>query len=234
MKKLEDTFLFDSKRIIKNEKLINFKNYVKDNSLLIFVAYFVGVIGIFIRNYSVGLPFFSVSLIQAFIIFLYFLLFLTAYALLEYLYVKLYEEVKRKNKRNIIIYSAYILLSIVTLCLILVFLLMNFFMSFFVVLYMYILYPLFVVYTEEGDKTIGRLISIIVFYYFIMLIPIQYGGLKEQKVMFINYASGENVCYLYDYYGNSDGLYLFKKDNRVILVPMENGYIMYDYHLFNR
>ena len=92
----------------------------------------------------------------------------------------------------------------------------------------YICFPLISIFIN-GDKNVWKLSLIVYIYVLICSIPMQLGGLKAQKVNFIEYENKSNICYIYDYYGINNGLYLFKSRNKVLLIPVDKGYISYIY-----
>ena len=68
--------------------------------------------------------------------------------------------------------------------------------------------------------------TIICFTVIILEVPMSIGGLKGQEVVYYNFDTKEKNKYIY--YGNYEGLYQFVSDNKVILLPIDSGYIEYN------
>ena len=225
MKTIEDTIYSDSKKIINSNILKKIINYVKENKILIILAYIVGTIGIFIRNYIVGLPFSPTNIIQSFIILIYMFLLLLPYIKLECLYIKLFNNLKNNMNK---IYIVTIIASLLITYIILSLLLMSYTKSVIEVIIYYIFFPFISIFIN-GDKDVWKIMILICFYFLVLSIPMQIGGLKAQKVSFIEYDTNSSICYMYNYYGINDGLYQFKKGKKVIMIPIDKGYITYIY-----
>ena len=88
----------------------------------------------------------------------------------------------------------------------------------------FIIFPIIQIVVSKSN-IVTFIVSAVYFSLFIFNIPMQLGGLSSTKVTYYNYNSNVSVEYLY--FGNYDGMYQFIRDDKVVLIPIDSGYIEY-------
>ena len=78
----------------------------------------------------------------------------------------------------------------------------------------------------KNNDVIAKISRIILYSTLILNVPISLGGFCGQEVFFYNNDTQETEKYIY--YGNYNDLYQFKRDNKIYLFPLDNGYIYYE------
>lgn len=227
MKKTENSFYKEISEFLKNDKINDINNYIKKNLWITPLIYIIGTIALLIRNKRYGLQFTTISLLQFALIVVYLIGFLKVYSLIEYNFIKLFEVWKKKEKhkikmtiKHLFFYSIYFGFIFCIMFL----LTDNYKIALKLCISYYLFYPIFIVHLSNPDK-ISNIIIIIFFITLIMEIPISLGGFKGKDVIFHDYNTNKEEKYIY--YGNYDDLYQFTTGNKVILIPIDNGYIEY-------
>ena len=142
------------------------------------------------------------------------------------LYIRFFHEFKKKHYGTSFLFLICIGSSLLVLFIVFTILLGDYALAFIIVSFIYIGYLIYTV-VLNNDIGFSLFITLLVLFLLLLFIPIQFGGLKGQKVMFNEYDN--NICFLYTYYGNYDGLYEFKSNDDILLIPIEKGYILYNY-----
>ena len=229
MKRIKTSF-FDFFDILVHSSLKDKVNtYIKDNVWIIPVIYIVGTGILLLRNKIYGLPFYPITLVQLAVIVVYLLVFLFMYSIIESLITNIVISIKKLIKKE----SKEILNIILYLIVLGIIMVIGYYILFVVcgnnsdikklLLTYYIIYPIVVV-LFNNDDVISYFVTIFVYTTLIFSIPISMGGFKGQSVLFHDIAT--NVEGEYIYYGNYDGLYQFRKDKDIYLIPIENGYLI--------
>lgn len=226
MKKIENSF-YEQMILWKKKININKINkFIKDNLWITPLVYLIGTIALLIRNKMLGLQFVPISLLQFSIIFVYTIIFLILYSFVELNYIVIFNMVKER-KFDFSKLIGYILLHF--LYLVLVFLFIYFLtdnekITLQLIFCYYFFVPVFIIFFNNKDF-ISNITAIIFIITLIINIPISVGGLKGQEIIYHSFEKDEKIEYIY--YGNYDGLYQFIKDDNVLLIPIEDGYIEY-------
>lgn len=229
MKRIKTSF-FDFFDILVHSSLKDKVNtYIKDNVWIIPVIYIVGTGILLLRNKIYGLPFYPITLVQLAIIVVYLLGFLFLYSIIEGIVINIVSSIKNLMKKEIKeILSIILYLTVWGILIVLGYYLIQFISGGNpdikkILLTYYIIYPIFVILFNKND-VISNLVTIFVYTTLIFFIPISIGGFKGQRVIF--HDNTTNVEDEYIYYGNYDGLYQFRKENDIYLIPIENGYLI--------
>lgn len=229
MKRIRTSFFEFFDTLVHSSLKEKVNTYIKENVWIIPVIYIVGTGILLLRNKIYGLPFYPITLVQLAVIVVYLLVFLFMYSIIESLITNIAISIKKSIKKelkeilNIILYL--IIMGIIMV--------IGYYMLFVVcgnnsdikkiLLTYYIIYPIIVV-LFNNDDVISYFVTILVYTTLILSIPISMGGFKGQNVVFHdNTTNTENE---YIYYGNYDGLYQFRKEKDIYLIPIENGYLI--------
>lgn len=228
LKKIENSFSEEIINFITNKKIHIINNFIKESLWLTPLIYIIGTLALLIRNKMYGLQFIPISLLQFAIIVFYLIIFLTIYSLIEYNYIALFDLLKNKEKSKLIKIIGHIVISILYYFVSFCFLYLLIDDSILVIKLMisyFIFWPIFVIFLNNKD-IISNFITVIMFITLIINIPMSLGGLKGQKVIYHPFNNSDNYQ-TYMYYGNYDNLYQFTSYDKVILIPIDSGYIEY-------
>lgn len=208
--------------------------YREYGALLALAVYIVGTIILCMRNMAIGLPFTAISIVQYAIIVFYVFVFITPAIIIDRMEARLVKPQKNCTFKQAIeahwqqIGKMALQVGLAEV-LLLSCLIQNIILASIVVAITYYLAP--ALFNLMGKK-IGRLlkysVQICMCMIMIMLIPMSVGGMRSYKVEFCPNDSiiAEN-CKTYSYYGEFDGLYQFRDDKTVILMPTGAGFIRY-------
>lgn len=223
----KDLFIGTIKSIFTKERIFNINKFIKSNLWLTPFAYILGTIALFVRNMLCGLPFSPLSLLHFAIIVIYLIVFLLMYSFAEYEIVAFIDTVLSKKKHKIL----FILLYFIFFGLIYFgyYIALYFFfgvssLSKQVVYFFFMLWPLFAILMDNSIVT--KIFTLFIFIILIMNIPMSVGGFKRQEVIYHSYDN--NIESSYYYYGNYDNLYQFQEGKKIILIPIDSGYIEYE------
>lgn len=227
MKKIEHSFYNEIFDCFKTKNFSKINQFIKNNLWLTPLVYIIGTIALLIRNKMFGLQYTSISLLQFSLIVVYLIIFLVMYSCIEFNFIVLFDLINKKDESKVTKIVGHIILFL------LYFLMVYCFMYILIddtnvtiklVLSYFILWPIFLIFLNNNDK-LSNLVTILFFITLIMNIPISLGGFKGQDVIYYDYNTNEKIEYIY--YGNYDGLYQFVLKDKVILIPIDSGYIEY-------
>ena len=187
----------------ENKKYEKFNKFLKENVWIIPIIYITGTIILLFRNKIYGLHFAPISVIQFSLLVVYLILFVAAFAFLEYniiAFIEILKSNQKKNKKFKIIGTLiwHIVLLMITSFILIIIIGENRRIVVFLVGY-YILYPIFSVIIDKND-ILSDLITISVYVTLILEIPISIGGFKGQDVTYQSINDSTN--YEYTYFGN--------------------------------
>lgn len=226
--KIIEVFLDIVHSIVEIENTKKFNNVIKKSLWFTPLVYIISTLSLLYRNRIHNLPFVSISLVQATLIFIYFMFFICYYYLLRYTLKQIMDCMKgdgRNKKLQLLFLLLVMLLYYLLMFFILYILIGNIWFSFTTVFgyYLVILFLPFII--KGGDENISELLTILLFISIILKIPLSLGGFMGEKVVYHEYLSSKEESYVY--YGVYEGLYQFEKDNTIVLVPIDSGYIKY-------
>lgn len=209
-------------------KQIKINELIKNNVIIIPLIYIVGTIALLIRNKIYGLPFSNITLLQFAVIVVYFFTFLGLYAVAESNMIEACKIVKNTNKKKLACIYKNIIYHLIyfSIAMLILIILTNSYKESVIISFSYLVFwPIFVIIVNNKNNFLSEIITVIYLLTIIVNIPMSIGGFKGQEVTYYNYQTEEKNEYTY--YGNYDGLYQFVNDDRVILIPIESGYIVY-------
>ena len=214
MKKVENSFYENFNKIVHNKTYKRLNLFIKNNVWIVPLIYFVGTIALIIRNKIYELPFFPISLIQFAVIVVYVSVFLFMYSFVEYNSINVMVSIK-KEKINILEIVMQLIFHIFLLFII---------CSILLCIGYYIFVPTFIIMLDNKYKIYN--VAIVILYITLILeVPISLGGFKGQNVLYHDIETNTESQYIY--YGNYDGLYQFSNSDNIYLIPLDNGYIIY-------
>lgn len=208
--------------------------YREHYALLALAVYIAGTIILCMRNKIVGLPFTTISIVQYAIIVFYVFIFITPVIIIDRIEIQLAK--RRKNcafRQTLKTYwqqIGKIMLQVgLAEVLLLSCLVQNVVLASIIVAITY--YLASTLPNIIGEK-IGRLLKYSVQFCMcvvvVMFIPMSLGGMRSYKVEFcLNDSVAAESCKTYFYYGEFNGLYQFRDDETVILMPTDAGFIRY-------
>ncbi len=229
MKKIQNSFYNNCEHFFENRKYEKINKFLKENVWIIPIIYIIGTIILLFRNKIYGLPFAPISVIQFSLLVVYLILFVVAFAFLEYniiAFVEILRSNQKENKKFKIIGTLvwHIALLMIT-SIILIIIIGNNRKFVVLLLFYYILYPIFSAIINNNG-ILADFITISLYVTLILEIPISIGGFKGQDVIY--QSIDDCINYEYTYFGNYEGLYQFvDKDKNICLIPMDNGFITY-------
>lgn len=210
--------------IIDNDLLLNNKDKIikifKNNIIIVFIAYFIGTCAVLIRNYFYGFPFSPINLLQSFVIFFYIALF--GYV---FIFVKNKFELILVKKHRIISQIAQLMIVYIVLIVIVFLLNLLNYKVLFTLPWLYVIMP--IISVCDPNKYILFFWLSIISLFWILLIPLQFGGLSPQEVIFYDYDTKNTSTY--SFFGTANDFYQFKDGKNVIIIPIDKGYISYEY-----
>lgn len=216
--------LYDKlKKKINTSTYQNINEFVKNNFLLIPAIYVIGTIILLIRNKSIGLLFELISFLQFAIIVTYYIIFLLMYFLISFILKEIKVSFTFSKQTVFDILSLLLILFLYSGFLFLIFDDINTSIS--CTLVYYLLLPMCFMFLKNND-VIAKISRIILYSTLILNVPISLGGFCGQEVFFYNNDTQETEKYIY--YGNYNELYQFERDNKIYLLPLDNGYIYYE------
>ena len=190
---------------IENKNIEKIKQFIKNNLWITPLIYIIGIITLLLRNKMFGLPFNAISFIQFSVIVVYLIIFLFMYSFIEFNFIALFELIHKKANYKFIKVIGHIAIKLS--------------------LIYFIFLPIILCFAYSEKIKITNIVIIIVFMTLIMEIPLSLGGFKGENVIYHNFNTNKKQNYTY--YGNYDGLYHFVSENKVILIPIDSGYIEY-------
>ena len=216
--------LYDKlKKKINTSTYWDINEFVKNNFLLIPAVYVIGTIILLIRNKSIGLLFEPISFLQFAIIVTYYIIFLLMYFLISFILKEIKSGLTFSTQTFFDILSLLLILFLYSGFLFLIFDDINTSIS--CTLIYYLLLPMCFMFFKNND-VFAKFSRIILYSILILNVPISLGGFCGQEVFFYNNYTQETEKYIY--YGNYNDLYQFKRDNKIYLFPLDNGYIYYE------
>ena len=213
---------------IENKNIEKIKQFIKNNLWITPLIYIIGIITLLLRNKMFGLPFNAISFIQFSVIVVYLIIFLFMYSFIEFNFIALFELIHKKANYKFIKVIGHIMIFISYFCLITCFLTLlinDNLIAIKLSLIYFIFLPIILCFAYSEKIKITNIVIIIVFMTLIMEIPLSLGGFKGENVIYHNFNTNKKQNYTY--YGNYDGLYHFVSENKVILIPIDSGYIEY-------
>lgn len=197
-------------------------------AILSVIAYVTGTIILIYRNWSTGLPFTVITLQQLAVITVYFTISFVVLIGVEWLIDNI-GSWNIENKLTHIIMA--IIIEVVVICLIigvistvLFFFTRNWETALLCSTIIFLIIPYFF-YTFRlgtGIKVIAFSIASLII---ISIIPQNLGGLRSQEALFCAYDTKE--CHKVEYYGTADGLHQLVYEGKVLLIPIDKGYLSY-------
>lgn len=213
---------------IKSQKFSCVNKFIKNNLWITPLIYIIGTITLLIRNKMFGLQFSSISLLHFSLIVVYLIIFLIMYSLIEFNFISLFNIFLKKRDNKIITIIGHVIIFFIYYIIIFSFLYLltdDIILTKNILLSYYVFCPLFVTLLDNRDLLMSNIINIVLFITLIMNIPISLGGFKGQNVIFHSFNNKKLDHYVY--YGNYDGLYQFVSKGKVVLMPIDSGFIEY-------
>lgn len=216
--------MIDFEKIIKQIKLSNINDLIKENFLLIPLIYVIESIVLLIRNIIFKIPYKFIPVLDFVIIFVYMIFFIIIYRIIEALYKDFIKEIHEKNFFKLIGIIMSILVILFSIFILLIYIMQNYKDTLTCMFCYFVMLPLMSI-TIKNKREVANIIFCATI---VLMIPISRGGLGGDKVIFNkfktnNYEKREE----YIYYGNNEGLYQLVKDGKVFLIPIDSGYIEY-------
>lgn len=216
--------MIDFEKIIKQIKLSNINDLIKENFLLIPLIYVIESIVLLIRNIIFKIPYKFIPVLDFVIIFIYMIFFIIIYRIIEALYKDFIKEIHEKNFFKLIGIIMCILVILFSIFILLIYIMQNYKDTLTCMFCYFVMLPLMSI-TIKNKREVANIIFCATI---VLMIPISRGGLGGDKVIFNkfntnNYEKREE----YIYYGNNEGLYQLVKDGKVFLIPIDSGYIEY-------
>lgn len=216
--------MIDFEKIIKQIKLSNINDLIKENFLLIPLIYVIESIVLLIRNIIFKIPYKFIPVLDFVIIFIYMIFFIIIYRIIEALYKDFIKEIHEKNFFKLIGIIMSILVILFSIFILLIYIMQNYKDTLTCMFCYFVMLPLMSI-TIKNKREVANIIFCATI---VLMIPISRGGLAGDKVIFNkfntnNYEKREE----YIYYGNNEGLYQLVKDGKVFLIPIDSGYIEY-------
>lgn len=216
--------MIDFEEIIKQIKLSNINDLIKENFLLIPLIYVIESIVLLIRNIIFKIPYKFIPVLDFVIIFIYMIFFIIIYRIIEALYKDFIKEIHEKNFFKLIGIIMSILVILFSIFILLIYIMQNYKDTLTCMFCYFVMLPLMSI-TIKNKREVANIIFCATI---VLMIPISRGGLGGDKVIFNkfntnNYEKREE----YIYYGNNEGLYQLVKDGKVFLIPIDSGYIEY-------
>lgn len=216
--------MIDFEKIIKQIKLSNINDLIKENFLLIPLIYVIESIVLLIRNIIFKIPYKFIPVLDFVIIFIYMIFFIIIYRIIEALYKDFIKEIHEKNFFKLIGIIMSILVILFSIFILLIYIMQNYKDTLTCMFCYFVMLPLMSI-TIKNKREVANIIFCATI---VLMIPISRGGLGGDKVIFNkfntnNYEKREE----YIYYGNNEGLYQLVKDGKVFLIPIDSGYIEY-------
>ena len=216
--------MIDFEKIIKQIKLSNINDLIKENFLLIPLIYVIESIVLLIRNIIFKIPYKFIPVLDFVIIFIYMIFFIIIYRIIEALYKDFIKEIHEKNFFKLIGIIMCILVILFSIFILLIYIMQNYKDTLTCMFCYFVMLPLMSI-TIKNKREVANIIFCATI---VLMIPISRGGLGGDKVIFNkfntnNYEKREE----YIYYGNNEGLYQLVKEGKVFLIPIDSGYIEY-------
>ena len=225
MRKKESNYIFFD--FLNKENITKLNNFIKNNLWLTPLIYIVGTLTLLIRNEKYGLQFAPISLLQFALILVYLVTFFGLYFLIILNIYGCFNLIKSKEKHKIFGIFLYVIIYMFLLYIVvnILFLLIDDKSIVLKILsFLFILWPIInAILIKKNIMT--DIITVICFTSIIMEIPMSMGGLKGQEVIYHCFDTRKENKYIY--YGNYEGLYQFVSKGKVILLPIDSGYIEY-------
>lgn len=216
--------MIDFEKIIKQIKLSNINDLIKENFLLIPLIYVIESIVLLIRNIIFKIPYKFIPVLDFVIIFIYMIFFIIIYRIIEALYKDFIKEIHEKNFFKLIGIIMSILVILFSIFILLIYIMQNYKDTLTCMFCYFVMLPLMSI-TIKNKREVANIIFCETI---VLMIPISRGGLAGDKVIFNKFNTNDyEKREEYIYYGNNEGLYQLVKDGKVFLIPIDSGYIEY-------
>ena len=216
--------MIDFEKIIKQIKLSNINDLIKENFLLIPLIYVIESIALLIRNILFKIPYKFIPVLDFVIIFIYMILFINLYRVIETLYKDFIKEIREKNFFKLIGIIMCILVILFIIFILLIYIIQNYKDTLTCMFCYFVMLPLMSITIKPKIEVV----TIIFCATIVLMIPMSRGGLGGDKVIFNKFKTNDyEKREEYIYYGNNEGLYQLVKDGKVFLIPIDSGYIEY-------
>ncbi len=216
--------MIDFEKIIKQIKLSNINDLIKENFLLIPLIYVIESIVLLIRNIIFKIPYKFIPVLDFVIIFIYMIFFIIIYRIIEALYKDFIKEIHEKNFFKLIGIIMSILVILFSIFILLIYIMQNYKDTLTCMFCYFVMLPLMSI-TIKNKREVANIIFCATI---VLMIPISRGGLAGYKVIFNKFNTNDyEKREEYIYYGNNEGLYQLVKDGKVFLIPIDSGYIEY-------
>lgn len=216
--------MIDFEKIIKQIKLSNINDLIKENFLLIPLIYVIESIVLLIRNIIFKIPYKFIPVLDFVIIFIYMIFFIIIYRIIEALYKDFIKEIHEKNFFKLIGIIMSILVILFSIFILLIYIMQNYKDTLTCMFCYFVMLPLMSI-TIKNKREVANIIFCATI---VLMIPISRGGLAGDKVIFNKFNTNDyEKREEYIYYGNNEGLYQLVKDGKVFLIPIDSGYIEY-------
>lgn len=216
--------MIDFEKIVKQIKLSNINDLIKENFLLIPLIYVIESIVLLIRNIIFKIPYKFIPVLDFVIIFIYMIFFIIIYRIIEALYKDFIKEIHEKNFFKLIGIIMSILVILFSIFILLIYIMQNYKDTLTCMFCYFVMLPLMSI-TIKNKREVANIIFCATI---VLMIPISRGGLAGDKVIFNKFNTNDyEKREEYIYYGNNEGLYQLVKDGKVFLIPIDSGYIEY-------
>lgn len=216
--------MIDFEKIIKQIKLSNINDLIKENFLLIPLIYVIESIVLLIRNIIFKIPYKFIPVLDFVIIFIYMIFFIIIYRIIEALYKDFIKEIHEKNFFKLIGIIMSILVILFSIFILLIYIMQNYKDTLTCMFCYFVMLQLMSI-TIKNKREVANIIFCATI---VLMIPISRGGLAGDKVIFNKFNTNDyEKREEYIYYGNNEGLYQLVKDGKVFLIPIDSGYIEY-------
>lgn len=212
------------RKLLKKIKLSNINDLIKENFLLIPLIYVIESIALLIRNILFKIPYKFIPVLDFVIIFIYMILFINLYRVIETLYKDFIKEIREKNFFKLIGIIMCILVILFIIFILLIYIIQNYKDTLTCMFCYFVMLPLMSITIKPKIEVV----TIIFCATIVLMIPMSRGGLGGDKVIFNKFKTNDyEKREEYIYYGNNEGLYQLVKDGKVFLIPIDSGYIEY-------
>ena len=216
--------MIDFEAIIKQIKLSNINDLIKENFLLIPLIYVIESIVLLIRNIIFKIPYKFIPVLDFVIIFIYMIFFIIIYRIIEALYKDFIKEIHEKNFFKLIGIIMCILVILFSIFILLIYIIQNYKETLTCMFCYFVMLPLMSITIKNKREVVNIIFCATI----VLMIPISIGGLGGDKVIFNKFKTNDyEKREEYIYYGNNEGLYQLVKDGKVFLIPIDSGYIEY-------
>ena len=165
--------MIDFEKIIKQIKLSNINDLIKENFLLIPLIYVIESIALLIRNILFKIPYKFIPVLDFVIIFIYMILFINLYRVIETLYKDFIKEIREKNFFKLIGIIMCILVILFIIFILLIYIIQNYKDTLTCMFCYFVMLPLMSITIKPKLEVV----TIIFCATIVLMIPVSRGGL---------------------------------------------------------